>query len=118
MDFKDATYWAWFESRPPEIQAAITQYPPDRLYRLKSSGHLVVLTSYVERRGTWKCAICEAGAMPGHQHLDEGSDKVTVKAAVLRNFNPGLSFERMVFGIPLSDLEDIGPLPGQDKQAP
>lgn len=73
----------WVASRPPEIQAMIKRLPPDRLYKIKSTGQRVVMNSYAE----------------------DG----TVSVLFLRQFNPGrvLLMERTIFGIKPEDLEEI-----------
>ena len=76
---------AWVETRPPVVQALCERLPPDRLYRLKSSGHRVTLRSY-----------CEDG---------------TVTVNVTGQYN-ALAFDRYVFGIAPADLEECAVLRG------
>jgi hypothetical protein len=78
---------AWVETRPPVVQALCERLPPDRLYRLKSSGHRVTLRSY-----------CEDG---------------TVTVNVTGQYN-ALAFDRYVFGIAPADLEECD-LPPSDE---
>lgn len=84
----DEKQWQeWVATRPPEVQALCIRLPPDRLYRMKSTGNRVTLYSYSE------------------------NDTVTVN--VLAAYN-ALTFERQVFGISPDDLEECE-LPGQDE---
>jgi hypothetical protein len=78
---------AWVASRPECIQDLCRRFPPDRLYRLKSSGHRVTLYSY-----------CEDG---------------TMTVIVSGEYN-AVAFGRNVFGIKPEDLEECDlPAPGE-----
>jgi hypothetical protein len=77
----------WLSMRPPEIQAMVVKFPPNKLYRLKSSGSRVTIISY------------------------ETDNTVTV--AISGRFNR-VMFERNVFGIALEDLEECD-LPSEDE---
>jgi hypothetical protein len=77
----------WIESRPPLVRKMIREYPPDRLYLLKTTNHRVFLYSY--------------------------SENGTVTVTIIRKYNPNLDFERRVFGIELSDLEECDLLKGE-----
>lgn len=77
----------WYQTRPPAVQRRIDEYPPTHLYRMKQSGQFVVLYAY-EQQATDRCETC--------------------KVRVLRRYNPHTSMERIVFGVPFSDLEDTG----------
>lgn len=77
----------WLATRPPIIQELARKIPPDKLYRLKTSGHRVFLYSYSED-GT--CTVIVSG-----------------------QFNL-VTFERRVFGIKPEDLEECDP-PGPDE---
>lgn len=78
----------WLETRPECIQKLARRLPPDRLYRMKSSGHRCTLHSYSE------------------------NDTVTVN--VTGQYNRVL-FGRQVFGIAADDLEECDlPAPGED----
>lgn len=59
---------------------------------MRSTGHRVVAISFGE---------------------EEGTGRVVMRVAVLARFNPGLTFERQVFGIDPDDLEecDLPPTP-------
>lgn len=47
----DQEVWdEWVSSRPPVIQELCALLPPDRLYRLKSSGYRVTILSYSENK--------------------------------------------------------------------
>lgn len=69
----------WAESRPPEVQELIRRLPPDRLYRMKSTGSRVTLIAYAE----------------------DG----TVRVNITGEFN-AVVFERQVFGVKADDLEE------------
>lgn len=80
----------WYKSRPAAVQQRIDEYPPGRLYRMRSTGHIVTLYSYAESAdGT--CTTCCVN--------------------VLARYNPGLAFERRVFAVSFDDLEDAGEIP-------
>jgi hypothetical protein len=77
--FDEAGFETWLATRPPVIQALARRLPPDRLYRLASSGHRVTILSY-----------SEAGT-------------VTVIVSGLYNL---VMFDRRVFGIDPDDLTE------------
>lgn len=77
----------WIASRPKVIQGMIAKVPPNRLYRMKSTGSRVTLHSY--------------------------SEDGTVTVDISGNYNL-VTFERQVFGIPIDDLEECG-LPHADE---
>lgn len=89
---KEAKSWArWVKSRPAAVQALCERFPPNRLYRLKSTGDRVTIVSYFE----------------------DGTLKVDVSA----EFNATL-FERQVFGISPDDVEECDlPDPAEPKGA-
>ena len=69
----------WVASRPPVVQEIIRKLPPDRLYRMKSTGHRVTLIAYAE----------------------DGTVRVNVSGQF--NF---VMFDRQVFGVKADDLEE------------
>jgi hypothetical protein len=69
----------WIATRPPAIQEMVRSHPPERLYRMKSTGSRVEIHSYAE----------------------DG----TVTVWVGGQWNLVL-FGRHVFGVPLDDLEE------------
>jgi len=69
----------WLKGRPIVIQKMAKRFPPDRLYRLGTSGHRVEIYSY-----------CEDG---------------TFVVSVLGKWN-AVMFERNVFGIKAKDLKE------------
>lgn len=83
-----ARFDAWFAERPDCIKALVEKLPPDRLYRMKSTGHRVTIYSYSE----------------------DGT--VTVEVTGQYNF---LAFERRVFGIAAADLMECD-LPSADER--
>jgi hypothetical protein len=87
------SYNKWVESRPPSIQELAKKFLPWKLYKLKSSGHRVVIYSIGEPRA--------AGEPP------------TFTVAVLGKYNR-VAFERRVFGTAPDDLEECD-LPGPDE---
>jgi hypothetical protein len=74
----------WVATRPPEVQELCRRLPPDRLYRMKSTGQRVTLLSY--------------------------SENGTVRVSVSGDYN-FVTFERQVFGVNADDLEECD-LPG------
>lgn len=84
----DETAWnEWVETRPPVVQDLCRRFPPDRLYRLKDSGHRVTLYSY--------------------------SEDGTMTVNVTGEYN-AVIFSRRVFGINPDDMEECD-LPGTDE---
>ena len=86
-DDKDKAEWEeWVSSRPESIHSMCREFPPNKLYKLKSTGHRVTISSYSED-GT--CTVVVSG-----------------------RFNM-VSMERQVFGIKPEDLVECG-LPGRN----
>lgn len=78
---------AWLASRPESVQKLALRYPPNVLYRLKTTGQRYSCISYAE----------------------EG----TVRVLVQPRFNPMQFFPLEVFGIDPADLEECDvPAPG------
>lgn len=84
---QDQYHAEWLAERPQAIKDLVAKLPPDRLYRLKTTGHRVFLYAY--------------------------SEDGTVTVAVTGQFN-ALPFERRVFGIAPEDLEECD-LPDPDE---
>lgn len=84
----DAELQRWLSDRPKVIRDMAASHPPDRLYRLKTTGHRVTILAYSENR--------------------------TVRVNVSGRYN-FLSHERNVFGISIDDLEECD-LPSDDEQ--
>lgn len=84
---QDRYHAEWLAERPQVIKDLVARVPPDRLYRLASTGHRVFLYSY--------------------------SENGTVTVAVTGQFNL-VAFERRVFGIRPEELEECD-LPGPDE---
>lgn len=78
----------WLSTRPQMIQDMCAKYPPDRLYRMKDTGQRVTLYSYSE----------------------DGTVTVTVSGT----YNLIATFERNVFGVDPSSLEECD-LPSKDE---
>lgn len=70
---------SWASSRPQVVQDLIASHPPDRLYRIKSSGH--------------RCTICS--------YNEHG----TITVNITGDYNCVL-FDREVFGIDPKSLEE------------
>ena len=77
----------WVATRPPVVQELCTRFFPDRLYRLKSSGHRVTLYSF--------------------------SEDGTITVNITGEYNV-IMFDRQVFGINPADLEECD-LPAPDE---
>jgi len=85
----DPAAWKdWVESRPVEVQELCKKLPPDRLYRMKDSGHRVTIYSY--------------------------SEDGTVTVNVTGEYNT-LTFDRQVFGVSPDDLQECD-LPEEEEQ--
>ena len=85
----------WVNSRPLKVSAVARQFNPWQLYRMKSTGHRVLVYSFD----------------------DPTSDPqlpVTLTVLVLGKFNK-VAFERKVFGIPPEDLTPCE-LPGPEEE--
>jgi hypothetical protein len=78
----------WVATRPPMIQEMCRKFPPNKLYRLKNTGHRVSLSSY--------------------------SEDGTMTVVVSGEYNL-VTFARRVFGIKQEDLEECE-LPGPDEK--
>lgn len=87
----EAAWQAWLAERPPHVRTVAEKFPPNRLYRLKTSGHRVTVYSFSE----------EAGGC------------VTAKVNVTAEYNL-VDFERQVFGVNPEDLEECD-LPAPDE---
>lgn len=87
-EIDQAEWEAWVDGRPQEVRRLCQVFPPDRLYRMKSTGHRVVICSY--------------------------SENGTVMVDVLAAYNR-LTFERTVFGVKPEDLEECE-LPGEGEE--
>ncbi len=77
----------WVSTRPLIIQELCNKFPPNKLYRLKKSGHRVTLYSY--------------------------SEDGTMTVIVSGEYN-AVMFDRQVFGIKPEDLEECD-LPCKDE---
>ena len=76
----------WFESRPKYVQEKILAYPPGSRYLYKPTGQIVTLYSYEEEDG--KCETCKVIALAKESGGWQQED-------------------RLVFGIPFNELEEI-----------
>ncbi len=81
-------YERWVCSRPPRVRQMLRSHPPDRLYRMSSTGHRVTIYSY-----------CEDG---------------TVTVDVTGEYNR-VAFNRRVFSIDPADLTECD-LPAPDEK--
>lgn len=78
---------AWVAERPDNVRVLCERLPPNKLYKMKSTGHRVIIHSYAENG--------------------------TVMVDILGKYN-ALTFERQVFGIDAQDLEECD-LPAPDE---
>lgn len=87
---EDEEAWAtWVSERPPSVRKVAERFDMWSLYRMKSTGHRVMVYSFSE------------------------GDPVTLTVDVLGDFNL-VAFERRVFGIDPDDLEPCdAPQPGE-----
>jgi CYTH domain-containing protein len=82
------TEWAnWLKTRPASVRRLCERLPPDRLYRMKSTGQRVTLIAY--------------------------SENDTVRVNITGRYNL-VSFDRQVFGVSADDLEECD-LPPSDE---
>lgn len=103
----------WLEGRPESIREAVKRKPPHWLYRMKSTGHIVFIMSYVEPDGGSElCAHCKANRKPEHAHQGDPNN-TTVSVGVTAQFNRHILMERRVWGVKLDDLIPLNP----DEQA-
>jgi hypothetical protein len=79
---------AWYKALSEKVKARVDAYPPTKRYRMKATGRIVTLVSYDE---------------------DTNDDCHTVTVDVSRDDNPGLLFERQVFGVEFDELEPVNP---------
>jgi hypothetical protein len=79
----------WYKALSEKVRARVDAYPPTKKYRMKATGRIVTLVSYDE---------------------DKNGDCHTATVEVSRDDNPGLRFERQVFGVEFDELEPINPL--------
>ncbi len=80
---KEINYKAWYDwvkTRPPEIQELCRKLPPDRLYKMESTGNFVTIESY--------------------------SESGNVSVGVFKKYNPFIFFDRQVFGVDPDDLHE------------
>ncbi|MDX2166840.1 MAG: hypothetical protein SF182_07240 [Deltaproteobacteria bacterium] len=75
----EGAWLEWLATRPQCIRDMAERLPPDRLYRMRSTGHRVTLVGYAE----------------------DG----TVRVYVSGQFN-AVTFERQVYGVAADDLEE------------
>ena len=95
---QERSFAAWVAERPEVVRALIgrMKFDPWTLYRLKSTGHRVGVTSFGE--------VCDP---------KPGKPPVTLTLCVSGRFNL-VAFERNVFGIDPDDLEECD-LPAADE---
>lgn len=89
---KELGEWeAWVYSRPDKVRVVAEKFHPWKLYKMRSSGHRVMVSSFYE---------------------DEDNN-IMLTVDVTGDFN-FVAFERRVFGVDPSDLEECD-LPGPDE---
>lgn len=88
---QQAGYAAWVAERPPHVRVVAERFQPWGLYRMKSTGHRVIVLSFGESE----------------------DQSVTLTVHISADFNH-LMFERQVFGINPDDLEPCD-LPAPDE---
>ncbi len=86
-EINQAEWDKWVAERPACVQELCRKYPPDRLYKMKTTGQRVTLVSYAE----------------------DGTVRVNVSAE-----HNAVMFERQVFGVAADTLEECD-LPGPDE---
>jgi hypothetical protein len=89
---EEREYRDWIASKSEKVKAVAERFDPWSLYRMKSTGHRVILYSFDEQKG----------------------GEVTLTVTVSGDFNT-VFFERNVFGINPDDLEPCEPpLPNEN----
>lgn len=91
-ELERATWDAWLSTVPERVRNVAEKLKPWRLYRMKSTGALVVI----------HC-------------VDEPEDEslpVTLKVDVTRALNENVLFDRRVFRVPPEELEEFDPTGG------
>ena len=81
-----AEFEEWVITRPEHVRKMLREYPPYKLYTLKSTNHIIQLFSYDE---------------------DKNTGMISFTVLVLHRYNLDLNFERRVFGIEAEDLEMV-----------
>jgi hypothetical protein len=83
---------AWYKALSEKVKNRVNEYPPTKRYRMKTTGRIVTLVSY-----------------------DQGKngDCNSVTVDISRQDNPGILFEREVFGVRFDELEPINTLKRQ-----
>ncbi len=79
-DIDQSSWDEWVAGRPASVAALCRKLPPDRLYKMRSTGHRVTLYSY--------------------------SEGGTVSVIVANKYNKRVQMDRNVFGINPDDLEE------------
>lgn len=80
LEMNMAEYEGWLAGRPKRVREMVEAHPPDRLYRLKTTGQYVTIEAYAE----------------------DGTVRVVVWAVL----NPSYPVSFDVFGVDPEDLEE------------
>lgn len=89
---QETIYHDWVAQRPPRIREVATRFNTWTLYRMKSTGHRVLIHAF-------------------NEDMDES--KVLLTVAVLGTYN-AVAFDRLVYGVDPDDLEECE-LPAKDE---
>jgi hypothetical protein len=74
----------WYKALSEKVRERVDAYPPTKKYRMKETGRIITLVSYDEE-------------------LNGECNSATVEVSY--DDNPGLLFERRVFGVKFDELE-------------
>lgn len=88
----------WFKSRPENVRKSILRYPPYFIYINKPTGYLCAIYSYTESKDG-SCNHCQIIVS-----YEANKDNIRIKGKV---FEHPLTENRIVFGIPFSDLKRL-----------
>lgn len=64
-ELNTAAWEEWLAERPEAVAKAARQYPPNRLYRMESTGHRVTILSY-EEGDDGECKTCRVLVSADH----------------------------------------------------
>jgi hypothetical protein len=93
---QETAWLEWVATRPEAVRSVVRRFEPWSLYRLKTTGHRVIVRAV------------------GETEDDDGNVTIDLRVLISGEFNL-LVFDREVFGINPDDLEPCE-LPGEDEE--
>lgn len=80
----------WYLTLNERVKKAVKEKPPFKMYRLVSSGHLVYITKYDEKK-------------------NDDKEPITVTVVAHPDYNADLkTASQGMFGVPLGELQEVG----------